>query len=101
MEEKKRREIRGGYRKEAVIDIKKTIQVGDTLVFKFFYGETGRRFRMSRMPRGHVKAKYPHIMEVEMSGRKGLRKTVQYVEVLTGEVGWEGRRKYDESNYRI
>lgn len=101
MEVDKRKRIRGGYRKKAVADIRESIRVGDLLEFKFIYLETGKRVRTFRKNKGQVKTKYPHIMEVEMSGGAGSRKTVQYTEVLTGEVEWEGRRKYHASDYRI
>lgn len=101
MEENIRREIQSGYKKKAVVDIKQAIQIGDVLEFKFIYLENGKRRRASRIHRGHVKAKYPYIMAVEMCEGRGSQRTVQYVEVLIGDVEWKRRRQCNENTCSI
>lgn len=99
----KRKRIQGGYKNKTVADIKEPIQAGDMLKFKFMCIDinTGKRPRGSRTAWGHIKTKYPYIMEAEISGKKNSRGTAQYAEALTGEAEWEGRRRCDEGDYRI
>ena len=90
MKEKKRREIRGGFLQKAVADIKQAVQIGDSLEIRVGYDGEGKQIRRIKALKGRVKAKYPYIDEIELFGKKISRKTVTYVELLTGEAKWKG-----------
>ena len=98
MKEKKRREVRGGFLLKAVTDMKNAIRIGDSLEIRVGYDSEGKRIQRIKPLKGHVTEKYPHIVELELPGKKISRKTVTYVELLTGEAKWKGETNEDYDN---